>query len=1251
MMICDKGNIFIQNLLRYIYCALSRRTIESARVQIQSSTLTISNDQCNCVIMEGDGKEWVASEASLFAEHEEAREKIMILLTDTAQLSERHAALSCLRRIFDKYLECPTLLDPYLEEMVSILSEAAIQRVNVPSIELRFLLSALYSLAKVSGRKRIQRFLTHEVRHVEPVMLCLQNLSRDLENKEFMEEEPLLWESIYVMWIWMGMLSLVPFSSHVMAEEVVPTMLALGKLHLSQAGPIQETAAACLASWLARPDLETKELSSFIEWSKHVLEQYHSSHNIFQAMGVLKTLANILKVGQRTEALVHRMETLWEVALQLSESCNNMLVRKLMTKWLSRMGCAYLPPRIAKWRYNRGRRTLLENLNGGWDANTSDQTEIEIEEDIFLVPDPVEDAMGHMISSLQDSSTVVRWSAAKGIGRLTERLPVICADDVLDALLGLFDKEDKDHAWHGACLAMAELARRGSLLPSRLCDVVPVIVKAIQFDVRRGQNSVGAHVRDAACYTYWAFARAYSPNVIRPYVSEVSQSIIIACLFDREVNCRRAASAAFQECVGRQGADNFHHGIDILTAADYFSLGNRSDAYTRIALFVAQFEEYRSVIISHLYTVKLFHWDRNIRQLSAISLRGLASLDPAFMKRFVIPYLVEKCTHQDLIVRHGALLGLAEVILALGQTEYEADILVDITELVTKIEKLRLYRGRGGEIMRSAVCRFIECFSSAKLHLTVKYQVRCLDSIDMNLRHANEEIQLAASNALAGLMNSYFPVGDKGPSDRLQKRVVDKYIDLVDKSDHPGESRGYALGLGALPAKLLAPSRNVLANVLECLCKAARFDACVGNDRDAETRRNALKALANVCETVTIDEFRSTCPPSVGLSKELTKQVFESFILALNDYNMDRRGDVGSWSRLAAMDGLETLTFAAVEANNRLSPGYFDSELCVRIIGGLLKQLSEKLDSIRARAGMCLTRILTSICPVVPFIPRREYLLNALGLTEKIQINWSSAESTFRLVMNAGCVDEFFYDIIKGLVPSVGGLAKSVARYSEEALLAWTRDIDNPNRANQLGMTMLDIFQRNQNNRRITLPLLKMFEKLFNKGLFDSLVVDKSVFSLGLIDCLKCEIRCCSDVHRLLGTVGVANGLLSSLHDEAIRKDLLRFLLSMLGHGFPRVRRFTADQMYVSLLEDSSIIPTQSGIDGSLNFLLTVHWEDDSLTSDDLKDLVVSLSALLGVSLPLNTLLLNGHPARTPVEEQATDEFDTYASLVNDIMN
>jgi hypothetical protein len=84
----------------------------------------------------------------------------------------------------------------------------------------------------------------------------------------------------------------------------------------------------------------------------------------------------------------------------------------------------------------------------------------------------------------------VRWSAAKGLGRIAQRLPMELANDMVDSILDLFVTsnmvEDEnltgfdDCAWHGACLALAEFSRRGLLLPDRLQVVIPRIMRVCE---------------------------------------------------------------------------------------------------------------------------------------------------------------------------------------------------------------------------------------------------------------------------------------------------------------------------------------------------------------------------------------------------------------------------------------------------------------------------------------------------------------------------------------------------------------------------------------------------------------------------------------------------------------------------------------------------------------------------------------------------------------------------------------------------
>lgn len=148
--------------------------------------------------------------------------------------------------------------------------------------------------------------------------------------------------------------------------------------------------------------------------------------------------------------------------------------------------------------------------------------------------------------------------------------------------------------------------------------MVPILLQALVYDEMKGYMSVGQHIRDAACYMCWAFARAYNPSDLEPFIQRIASGLLVTTVFDREINCRRAASAAFQESVGRLG--NFPHGIDILTTADFFSVGLRTNSYLNISDYIAQYDEYTTALIDHLFEKKIGHWDTAVREITAKTL-------------------------------------------------------------------------------------------------------------------------------------------------------------------------------------------------------------------------------------------------------------------------------------------------------------------------------------------------------------------------------------------------------------------------------------------------------------------------------------------------------------------------------------------------------------------------------------------------------------------------------------------------------
>lgn len=500
---------------------------------------------------------------------------------------------------------------------------------------------------------------------------------------------------------------------------------------------------------------------------------------------------------------------------------------------------------------------------------------------------------------------------------------------------------ESHEAWHGACLALAELAKRGLLLPYRLPNIVPLLMEALTYDEMKSYMPVGCNIRDAACYMSWAFARAYKPSDLKPFVVNIASALLITTSFDREINCRRAASAAFQESVGRLG--NFPHGIDILTTADFFSVGLRTNAYLNISDFIGQFEEYSQVLIDHLVARKVNHWDIAIRELAAKSLHILTKRRPEYVAMDVVTKLFENAKSIDVNARHGSILAIGETVLALHEID-RAFLTPDKTEqlntLVQDFHKREQFRGMSGELMRLACVDFIRNVSQAKISVNLA----CIESwqylIDQCIINKSEKVRNLAIKALPIMAASYY---NDDTFEAIKGKILMYYVKQSDNNLEETVRMGYVGAIGALPKFMLVQDLDA---VLEVLIRHSLLpDPSRGENQIvlkwSEARREAVKALTSVVETIGFNQHEI---PSSFYHSEHLERVFKCFLMGLEEYTLDNRGDIGAWVREASMTGLAYLLKNCPQ--ELLKP-----EIVTKVMQGLAQQAVEKIDRTRGLAG------------------------------------------------------------------------------------------------------------------------------------------------------------------------------------------------------------------------------------------------------------------------------------------------------------
>ncbi|KAK9457803.1 armadillo-type protein [Dipodascopsis uninucleata] len=814
--------------------------------------------------------------------------------------------------ILEQFQDSPQLLDPILAKAIDEICRDFLAR------DRKWHCQLLYTIGKVRGVKTILQLYPNEVNLVPVILKIAEEKCSPAADSD--------WIQRYVLLQWLASLVLTPFNLETLGYNIGNRIYELGIGFMGSSGREREASIILLSRFLARTDALPVFITKFL--SAYTPTESTTEFELLATASIIAQLYNLCSgsdLANYQKDLSNLIERLKKVHASNSRNRNNTTsanLRKILVKASYRSALSQLA--LSPSEVPKSVETVLDDL---------------------------------MNESLHDKDTLVRYSASKAFSRIVIALKPLdsgrFSEEVLEMFFGIFSdffvvmKAETVDSTHGGLLALAELLRRKAISLHKHSSKVEIfLASGLRFNARRTTHSVGTNVRDAACYASWSLFRHYrglsdkksAPEAYNLASVAFKALLLLAC-FDREINNRRAAAAAVQECIGRHGAmlevddrDKPAVGLDVVQALDYFELGNRSHAFLVVSVRLQRLGLMHDAI-SFLLDEAVASWDADIRRLGGRAIAILANesknIEQVVSTVFVkIDSLDINTRSESVNLRHGYFYTLGELL----NTRNTSNLNISSNSL-RKLE--HLFDKTPISYFKSSLHGFL-VYESA-LHLIAPSLVLLTEA-----KIAIPEIFTDIINeSLMRTSDDWSPIYEEASRAILNMPSDSHGCELDDWISSANNGRpGFITALSNHPTvRNSGEERTRIINILYDFVKKSTPSI------DIAIRVNSIKSLANILSVDISDKQRKSLQK---LSSEEMGVIEHAFLIALQDYTVQPpRGDVGSLLRIESLRLIKRYARSILQISGKVGN---EVDVSRSIFESLVRISLEKMDKLRIEA-------------------------------------------------------------------------------------------------------------------------------------------------------------------------------------------------------------------------------------------------------------------------------------------------------------